>query len=166
MALALAICLTGLAVSGWADRRSEGSPAANRALVDKAATAEAVTEVSNGVARIFTYVHTDPAATERAAKEILTGRAASQYRSLFGQVRQQAPVMKLSSPRRSRRRASSSSSATERPSCWSSWTSRRRATASPQERPSRRSSSSRPATTTAGASATSGPPERQGVELR
>lgn len=96
VALALAICLTGLAVNGWADRRSEGSPAANRALVDKAATAKAVTEVSAGVARVFTYVHTDPAATERAAKEILTGRAASQYRSLFGQVRRQAPVMKLS----------------------------------------------------------------------
>ncbi|GAA0583483.1 hypothetical protein [Actinomadura livida] len=96
VALALAICVSALAVDGWADRRSEGSPAANRALVDKAATEKAVVDVSAKVARIFTYTHTDPAATERAANEVLTGDAIGEYRKLFGVVKKNAPVMKLS----------------------------------------------------------------------
>ena len=96
VALALAICLSALTVHGWADRRSEGSPAANRALIDKAATDKVVKDVSAKVARIFTYTHTDPAATERAAKEVLTGDATGEYRTLFGLVKENAPVMKLS----------------------------------------------------------------------
>ncbi|MCP9953736.1 hypothetical protein [Actinomadura madurae] len=93
--LALAICLSALAVDGWAGRRSERSPAANRALVDKARTARVVADVSAKVERIFTYVHTDPAATERAASAVLTGRAIGDYRRLFGLVERNAPVMRL-----------------------------------------------------------------------
>ncbi|MEO3829228.1 hypothetical protein [Actinomadura sp. B10D3] len=93
--LALAICLSALAIDGWAGRRSERSPAANRALVDKARTAKVVAEVSAKVERIFTYVHTDPAATERAANGVLTGRAVGEYRRLFGLVKQNAPAMRL-----------------------------------------------------------------------
>lgn len=96
VALALAICLSAFAVHGWADRRSEGSPAANRALIDKTATEKIVKDVSAKVARIFTYIHTDPAATQRAANQILTGRATGEYRRLFGLVNKNAPVMKLS----------------------------------------------------------------------
>ncbi|TDC89164.1 hypothetical protein E1285_17090 [Actinomadura sp. 7K507] len=92
----MAICLSAFAVDGWAERRSEGSPAANRALVDKAATKKVVADVSAKVARIFTYSHTDPAATEKAAKDALTGSATGEYRALFGLVRKNAPVMKLS----------------------------------------------------------------------
>lgn len=93
--LALAICLSAFAVHGWADRRSERSPAANRALVDKARTAAVVADVSAKVERIFSYAHTDPAATERAANDVLTGRAIGDYRRLFGLVKRNAPVMKL-----------------------------------------------------------------------
>lgn len=96
VALALAICLSAFAVDGWAGRRSEGSPAANRALVDEARTAKAVADVSALVTRIFTYSHTDPAATARAADKALTGRAVGDYRRLFGLVKQNAPVMRLS----------------------------------------------------------------------
>ncbi|TDC63378.1 hypothetical protein E1200_22500 [Actinomadura sp. GC306] len=96
VALALAICVSAFAVDGWADRRSEGSPAANRALVDKAATEKAVVGISAQIAQIFTYTHTDPAATERAANEVLTGDAIGEYRKLFGVVKKNAPVMKLS----------------------------------------------------------------------
>lgn len=95
VALALALCLSALAVDGWADGRSERSPAANRALVDKARTGEVVADVSAKVARIFTYAYTDPAATERAADDVLTGRAVADYRGLFGLVKKNAPVMKL-----------------------------------------------------------------------
>ncbi|MGH3239992.1 MAG: hypothetical protein ACRDNL_06405 [Spirillospora sp.] len=96
VALALAICLSALAVDGWADRRSEGSPAANRALVDRARSETVIADVSAKVARIFTYAHTDPAATERAANEALTGRATGDYRGLFGLVKRNAPAMRLS----------------------------------------------------------------------
>ncbi|TDE34059.1 hypothetical protein [Actinomadura sp. 6K520] len=96
MALALAVFLAALAVDGWAERRHESSPAANRALVDEARTEEIIADVSAKVERIFTYTHTDPAATERAAKEVLTGRATGEYRTLFGLVKQNAPLMKLS----------------------------------------------------------------------
>lgn len=95
VALALALCLSAFAVDGWADRRSERSPAANRALVDKARTEKIIADVSAKVARIFTYAYTDPAATERAANDILTGRAVRDYRELFGLVKKNAPVMKL-----------------------------------------------------------------------
>ena len=54
VALALALCLSALAVDAWAARRSERSPAANRALVDKARTGAVVADVSAKVARIFT----------------------------------------------------------------------------------------------------------------
>jgi hypothetical protein len=96
VALALAICLSAFAVGGWAGRRSEGSPASNRALVEKARTAAIVADVSAKVTRIFTYSDTDPAATERAAASVLTGRATADYRRLFGLVKQNAPVMRLS----------------------------------------------------------------------
>ncbi|MGP4022250.1 hypothetical protein [Actinomadura sp. 3N407] len=96
VALALAICLSAFAIDSWADRRSEGSPAANRALLDEAATKKVVADVSAKIARIFTYTHTDPAATERAAKEVLTGDATGEYHELFGLVKKNAPVMRLS----------------------------------------------------------------------
>ncbi|TDD76554.1 hypothetical protein E1293_26980 [Actinomadura darangshiensis] len=96
VALALAICLSALAVDGWAGRRSERSPAANRALVDQARTAKVIADVSAKVTRIFTYTYADPAATERAANDVLTGRAVGDYRRLFGLVKQNAPVMKVS----------------------------------------------------------------------
>ncbi|TDB79878.1 hypothetical protein E1264_34865 [Actinomadura sp. KC216] len=96
VALALAISLSAFAVDAWADRRREGSPAANRALVDRGRTGEVIADVSADVARIFTYTHADPAATERAARDALTGRATADHRRLFGLVKQNAPVMRLS----------------------------------------------------------------------
>ena len=95
VALALAICVAALAVHGWADTRSERSPAANRALVEKARTDRIIADVSAKVARILTFTPTDPAATERAANDVLTGRAVGDYRRLFGLVKRNAPVMRL-----------------------------------------------------------------------
>ncbi|MDL4775582.1 MULTISPECIES: hypothetical protein [Thermomonosporaceae] len=95
LAVALALLLAGLATADWADRRSAAAPSSNRALLDKGDTAKVIADVSGAVARVFTYAYTDPAATERAAATVLTGRAASQYASLFGQVKAQAPVQQL-----------------------------------------------------------------------
>ncbi|GAA2598215.1 hypothetical protein SMC26_04745 [Actinomadura fulvescens] len=95
VALVLVICLLAQGATSWADRRNENSPAANRVLLDKAATDKAVAEVSSAITRILTYTYTDPAATQRAADRLLTGKAHTQYRQLFGQVIQLAPAQKL-----------------------------------------------------------------------
>ncbi|WP_019630054.1 hypothetical protein [Actinomadura atramentaria] len=93
--LAVAVAVGGFGVAHWKDARVEKSPEANRALVDKGATDKVVADVSNAVARIFTYSYTNPGATEQAATDVLVGAAAGQYRTLFGQVRAQAPAQKL-----------------------------------------------------------------------
>ncbi|MEU5877714.1 hypothetical protein [Spirillospora sp. NPDC047279] len=95
VALVLAICLLALGATSWADRRNEGSPATNRVLLDQAATAKVVADVSSAVTRILTYTHTDPATTQRAADQLLTGKAKDQYRRLFGEVVRYAPIQKL-----------------------------------------------------------------------
>jgi Mce-associated membrane protein len=59
----------------------------NHALTDSAGTARVVGDVSSALTRIFGYGPQDTDATERAAREVLSGTAASQYQALFGQIR-------------------------------------------------------------------------------
>ncbi|GGS48188.1 nuclear transport factor 2 family protein [Actinokineospora fastidiosa] len=68
---------------------------ANVALVDTAGTAEVTRQVREGLEKIFSYRHDDTAATETAAREVLTGAASEQYDRLFAQVREQAPAQRL-----------------------------------------------------------------------
>lgn len=64
------------------------TPAAhNRALTDAAATSRVNGDVGTALAKVFSYRPDGTAATERSAREVLDGRAARQYRQLFGQVR-------------------------------------------------------------------------------
>ncbi|MFC5185232.1 hypothetical protein [Actinomadura harenae] len=93
--LAVVVAGSALALNTWASDRASGGPATNRALLDKAATADALSNVSKAVERVFTYSYTDPDTTSRAASSLLTGKAAAQYQSLFGQVRQEAPRQQL-----------------------------------------------------------------------
>ncbi|MEU6040602.1 hypothetical protein ABZ801_34905 [Actinomadura sp. NPDC047616] len=74
---------------------AEEAASANRALVDTAATTEVIGDVGNALTRIFSYDPDDTAATERAAADALSGRAAHDYRRLFPQVRRQAPAQRL-----------------------------------------------------------------------
>lgn len=94
--IAFAMALAGAGVLGLAERQRDASPAENRALVDAQATTKVVGDVSNALAEIFSYAPGDTASTEKAAARVLEGKAAEQYRALFGQVRQQAPAQRLS----------------------------------------------------------------------
>ncbi|MFC9974499.1 hypothetical protein ACFVH6_26700 [Spirillospora sp. NPDC127200] len=93
--VALALAAAGGALQYTETQARHGSPAANRALLDASATTRVTGDVATAVGRVFTYTPGDTASTERAAAEILTGRAADQYRQLFGRVRQQAPAQKV-----------------------------------------------------------------------
>jgi len=67
----------------------------NQALVDTGATNQVIGAVSDGVTKIFSYSYNDVGATQQAAATVLTGKAAGQYNTLFGQVRQQAAAQQL-----------------------------------------------------------------------
>ncbi|MEU8960510.1 hypothetical protein AB0C89_02190 [Streptomyces sp. NPDC048491] len=69
---------------------------ANRALTDASETTQVIGDVSNTLGKVFSYAAQDTSATEQASKELLSGRAASQYAALFGQLRQRAAEQKLS----------------------------------------------------------------------
>lgn len=76
--------------------RLTGSEAAkNKALTDAAATSRVSGEVGDALARIFSYTPDGVARTEQDAKDVLDGKAARQYESLFGQVREQVAEQKL-----------------------------------------------------------------------
>ncbi|MFD5826035.1 hypothetical protein [Lentzea sp. NPDC060358] len=65
------------------------------ALVDAGTTSAVNGQVREAVEKSFSYNFADVAATEKAAKELLTGRALCQYNAVFGPVREVAPQQKL-----------------------------------------------------------------------
>jgi Mce-associated membrane protein len=65
------------------------------ALVDTGTTSEVNGQVREAVEKSFSYNFADVAATEKAAKELLTGRALCQYNAVFGPVKEVAPQQKL-----------------------------------------------------------------------
>ncbi|MFF5341601.1 hypothetical protein ACH46L_03080 [Streptomyces althioticus] len=82
------------AFAGWAHAEAESlraEPAlSNTALTDVARTSEVKGQVAEAVDRLFSYDHADPAAFDRAAKDLLTGKAVAQHRDLFADVRERA----------------------------------------------------------------------------
>ncbi|MEU6994090.1 hypothetical protein ABZ953_25990 [Streptomyces sp. NPDC046465] len=67
----------------------------NAALTDTARTSEVKGTVGQAVDAVFSYDHTDPARTERAAAKYLTGKAVGQHREMLAQVRAQGARQKL-----------------------------------------------------------------------
>ncbi|MEU4523316.1 hypothetical protein AB0F52_31975 [Amycolatopsis sp. NPDC024027] len=93
---ALAVVLAGLA--GWftlETRSTNAVVAHNSALSDVAGTADAAKQISAALGTVFSYRFDDPAKSEQAAKEVLTGPALAQYEQLFGQVRKLAAEQQL-----------------------------------------------------------------------
>ncbi len=97
------VALCGLTVllgafAGWAHAEAESlraEPArSNTALTDVARTSEVKGQVAEAVDRLFSYDHADPAAFDRAAKDLLTGKAVAQHRDLFADVRERADARK------------------------------------------------------------------------
>jgi Mce-associated membrane protein len=81
--------------AGFLTQSLQARSGANQALVDNAATNRVIGAVSDGITKIFSYSYNDVGATQQAAATVLTGKAAGQYDTLFGQVRQQAASQKL-----------------------------------------------------------------------
>jgi Mce-associated membrane protein len=91
VALVLALAGAGLQVL----RLSSPHGPRNRALVNTEVTAVVIGDVSNGLIKIFSYAPDSTAATEQAASEVLGGKAAEEYRTLFAQVKQHAAAERL-----------------------------------------------------------------------
>ncbi|MER5870205.1 hypothetical protein [Streptomyces sp. NPDC002044] len=66
----------------------------NTALTDLARTSEIKGQAAQAVASLFSYDHAKPAAFESASKTLLTGKAVTQHRALFGDVLVQAGKQK------------------------------------------------------------------------
>ncbi|WP_037309878.1 hypothetical protein [Amycolatopsis orientalis] len=93
---AVALVMAGLA--GWFAIEARDTTAVlahNTALTDVAATAEVSDQVGKALGTIFSYRYDDPAKSEQAAKEVLSGPALGQYDQLFAQVRNLATAQKL-----------------------------------------------------------------------
>jgi len=70
-------------------------PAADRAVVDPAATARVTTQVDSTLSRILSYTPQDTTATALAARTLLSGTASAQYQTLFAQVKGQIGSQRL-----------------------------------------------------------------------
>ncbi|MEV6828984.1 hypothetical protein [Amycolatopsis sp. NPDC051102] len=93
---AVAVVMAG--VAGWFTLEAQSTNAVvahNSALSDVAGTADAAKQISAALGTVFSYRYDDPAKSEQAAKDVLTGPALAQYEQLFGQVRKLAADQKL-----------------------------------------------------------------------
>ena len=92
----VAVLMAGLAVWFTLEARSTNAVVAhNSALSDVAGTADAAKQISAALGTVFSYRYDDPAKSEQAARDVLTGPALAQYEQLFGQVRKLAAEQKL-----------------------------------------------------------------------
>ncbi|WP_157245779.1 hypothetical protein [Nonomuraea typhae] len=82
--IALVFLVTGVALRTTA---THGATPANRALLDRTATAQVAGDVGTALAKIFTYSPAELEATEQAARDSLDGTAAGQYTRLITQIR-------------------------------------------------------------------------------
>ncbi|MCZ4117974.1 hypothetical protein [Streptomyces sp. H39-S7] len=94
-ALLALLLLTGTGLLVRTHQLTDPGATSNSALTDTGATSRVIGDVSNTLAKVFSYTPEDTRATELAAKELLGGSAAGQYEALFGQVKQQVAAQKL-----------------------------------------------------------------------
>jgi Mce-associated membrane protein len=90
--LLVAVLLGGLGTFFLVKSRSVSYDAA---LVDAATTSEVNGQVREAVEKSFSYNFADVESTEKAARELLTGKALCQYNAVFGPVKEVAPQQKL-----------------------------------------------------------------------
>jgi Mce-associated membrane protein len=96
---AVAVLLAAVLASGWllyaAAQLRDPAATGNRALTDTAATDQVTGDVSNALTRVFAYTPDDTQSTAQAARDVLAGHAATQYQSLFAQIREQVASQRL-----------------------------------------------------------------------
>ncbi|MDX8056028.1 hypothetical protein SK571_42185 [Lentzea sp. BCCO 10_0798] len=90
--LVVAVLLGGLGTFFLVKSRSVSYDAA---LVDSVTTSEVNGQVREAVEKSFSYNFADVESTEKAARELLTGKALCQYNAVFGPVKEVAPQQKL-----------------------------------------------------------------------
>ncbi|MEU6820854.1 hypothetical protein ABZ921_09510 [Streptomyces atriruber] len=91
-----ALLLTGGTLMALTARTADTPAAANRALTDSEQTRRVIADVSDALTAVFTYTPDDLATTERRAHDVLRGKAAEDYRALFGKLRRQVGKQELS----------------------------------------------------------------------
>jgi Mce-associated membrane protein len=93
---ALTVALGGVAAWSAAEEGAltGAASARNDALSDNGRTSEVKGQITTAVNTAFSYNYADVAKTEKAAREVLTGKAVQQYDRLFALVRKQAPTQK------------------------------------------------------------------------
>jgi len=79
---------------GQAARASTGA-VDNRAVVDSAATAEVVAQVSKAIETVLSYDYTRLDDSERAGGAVITGKYRAEFAKTFADVRRSAPEQKL-----------------------------------------------------------------------
>ncbi|MEU6842330.1 hypothetical protein ABZ930_10720 [Streptomyces sp. NPDC046716] len=99
--LLAALCLLTLllgAFAGWAHARSHAltdtAAAQNTALTDAARTSEVKGQAEKAVNALFSYDYANPKTAEKAAADLLTGKAVGQHRTLLAPVLAQAQEQK------------------------------------------------------------------------
>ncbi|MCF2125486.1 hypothetical protein L1I79_03420 [Strepomyces sp. STD 3.1] len=84
--------------AGWAHAEAgalRDEPArGNTALTDLARTSEIKGQTTKAVDRLFSYDHADAGALDKAARDLLTGKAVAQHRELLAGVRERADRQK------------------------------------------------------------------------
>ncbi|MGI5229228.1 hypothetical protein [Actinoallomurus sp. CA-142502] len=95
LAFTLVFALAGAGLQVLSARARHDPALRDRALVDTEATSVVIGDVSNGLTKIFSYTPDSTATTEQDAAEVLSGTAASEYRTLFAQVKQHAAAERL-----------------------------------------------------------------------
>lgn len=93
-ALAIALGVTAAWLQGQAGELTGAASAENEALTDNARTSEVKGQITTAINTAFSYNYADVSKTEKAAQEVLTGKAVQQYNQLFSLVHQQAPKQK------------------------------------------------------------------------
>lgn len=89
---AVAVLFGGLGTFFLVKSRSVSYDAA---LVDSATTSAVNGQIREAVEKSFSYNFADVESTEKAARELLTGKALCQYNAVFGPVKEVAPQQKL-----------------------------------------------------------------------
>lgn len=95
--VALAGLLVAVGLLGWwmAHDLTSTDSAQNKALTDAAATSRVQAEVSKALTSILSYDYADPARTQTAAREVLTGGASKEYETLLASLAERAPGQEL-----------------------------------------------------------------------
>jgi len=95
MVIAAVALVVGLLGFLRAHQLRDDSSARNIAIVNTAATTEVVTAVSRGLVAVLSYSYDDPASTQAAADQVLTGAARDQQKTLYAELAKKAPGQKL-----------------------------------------------------------------------